>query len=378
MKFSSKPFAFCLGVVFPLIAGVECRASAATPVAYIYVQTANGVVGYSASSTGALTSIAGSPFKTSGLMAGSTGYAFFSVGTSYIHSYSLASNGAIGGQLSQIDAQSYSGGNCGPAPDGSGATLDHTGKFLYNVLTNNDYNTGCVAFQTYSIGSGGVLTFHGDTQTGASETNGAPHVLVNEKFAYSNQDTGHSFGLMGFVRETNGDLNLINFTETDTVNPGNYYTVGSIAPDPTNHLAAAVYNGDSEPPSLASYTADSSGNLTSTNTNAQLPILAYDPVLSMSPSGTLLAAGGSPMNSGIQPSLQIFHFNGANPITLDKTLLSNVGINGISWDGSNHLYAISFYTNRLYVFTVTATAIEQAPGSPYTISAPNSLFVKPL
>ncbi len=102
-------------------------------------------------------------------MAGSTGYAFFSVGTSYIHSYSLGSNGAIGGQLSQIDAQSYSGGKCGPAPADSGATLDHSGKLLYNVLTDNDYDAGCVAFQTYSIGPNGLLTFHGDTQTGASE-----------------------------------------------------------------------------------------------------------------------------------------------------------------------------------------------------------------
>ncbi len=97
---------------------------------------------------------------------------------------------------------------------------------------------------------------------------------------------------MGFARETNGDLNLIPFTETHPVNPGSYYTVGTIAPDLTNHLAAEAYNGDSEPPSLARYTADGSGNLTSTNTNAQLPVLAYDPVLSMSPGGTLLAAGG--------------------------------------------------------------------------------------
>jgi hypothetical protein len=34
----------------------------------------------------------GSPFKTTGLLAGSTGYAFYSVGTDWIHTYRLASS----------------------------------------------------------------------------------------------------------------------------------------------------------------------------------------------------------------------------------------------------------------------------------------------
>ncbi len=90
-------------------------ADAQTKSAYVYVQLSSGVVAYSAASNGALTKISGSPFKTSGLLAGSTGYAFYSVGTDYIHDYKIASNGAIGSQISQINTQTYPGGSCGPA-----------------------------------------------------------------------------------------------------------------------------------------------------------------------------------------------------------------------------------------------------------------------
>lgn len=379
MKSVGKTVAVWLGVFSSIVVGTEVKAVAATPVAYVYVQTAAGVVGYAASSTGALTKIGGSPFRTSGLMAGSTGYAFFSVGTTYIHSYALSSNGAIGAQRSQINTQSYSGGKCGPAPSGVGGVLDRTGKFFYNALTDGNFNGGCVAFQTYAIGSGGALTFHGDTETAASEFTGAPVILGNEKFGYVVTGTAHLSGLQGFARQTNGDLQIIHFTETDPSDPGNYYTVGAIAADPTNHLAVTLFNGASEPPSLASYTADGAGNLISTNTNAQLPVLAFNPtMLSVNPNGTLLAAGGQSVGPANEPTLQIYHFSGANPITLYKTLVSTNDIEGVGWDNANHLYAISYTTNRLYVFTVTSTSVQQAPGSPYTISAPTKVFVKPL
>jgi len=49
----------------------------------------------------------------------------------------------------------------------------------------------------------------------------------------------------------------------------------------------------------------------------------------------------------------------------------------MAWDNNNNLYAISHSSNKLSVFTVTATSTTQASGSPYTITNPNALVVVP-
>jgi len=89
----------------------------------------------------------------------------------------------------------------------------------------------------------------------------------------------------------------------------------------------------------------------------------------MSPTGKYLAVGGT--------GLQIFHFNGANPITKFTGLLTTDTINQAYWDNANHLYAISRDAGKLYVFNVTATGVTQAPGSPHKITTPYSLIVLP-
>jgi hypothetical protein len=92
--------------------------------------------------------------------------------------------------------------------------------------------------------------------------------------------------------------------------------------------------------------------------------------MSMAPSGKLLTVGGS-------GGLQIFHFHGAAPPTADTGLLTSDEIDQLFWDHDNHLYAISTTTNRLFVFTITPTHHHEAPGSPYTVEAPQSLAVQP-
>jgi hypothetical protein len=129
---------------------------------------------------------------------------------------------------------------------------------------------------------------------------------------------------------------------------------------------------------IASFTEDSNGNLSSSNTAANMPHTeisevnpeSRDVVLSMSPSGKLLAVGG---NGG----LQVFHFNGARPVTTYTGLLTTEFINQIFWDNNNHLYAISYSADKLYVFGVTPTWHGVAPGSPYTIQSPRALIVQP-
>ena len=89
-----------------------------------------------------------------------------------------------------------------------------------------------------------------------------------------------------------------------------------------------------------------------------------------SPSGKLLAVAGT-------KGLQIFHFDGANPITHYTYLLTTDSIDQISWDNENHLYAISQSAGKLYVFTVTPVSFGQAPGSPYAIASPEFIAVLP-
>jgi hypothetical protein len=81
--------------------------------------------------------------------------------------------------------------------------------------------------------------------------------------------------------------------------------------------------------------------------------------MNMSPSGQLLAVAA-------YPGLEIFHFNGAAPITHYSTvLLPNVDVDQVRWDKSNHLFALSYASSELYVYSVTPTGIKMAPGSPY-------------
>jgi hypothetical protein len=90
----------------------------------------------------------------------------------------------------------------------------------------------------------------------------------------------------------------------------------------------------------------------------------------MSPSGKLLAVGGP-------GGLQVFHFNGAKPITDYTGLLTTDSIDQLFWDNNNHLYAISRQFGNLFVFTVTPLGYSQAPGSPHPIVANQNLIVLP-
>jgi hypothetical protein len=44
-----------------------------------------------------------------------------------------------------------------------------------------------------------------------------------------------------------------------------------------------------------------------------------------------------------------------------------VDIDQLAWDNSNHLYALSYESGELYVYTVTPTSISEVAGSPYKV-----------
>jgi len=374
--------------------------TAPPPVAHVYVQTPQGVNLYNTSSTGKLTLAAGSPFKTVGLMVGTNGKYFISNGTNYVHVYAMSSTGAIGKEVSNINTALYSGAECGT----TGPTvLDHTGQTLY--VQHADSVGGavvCSAFQSYRLGSTGQLTFVGATEQGVDIHVAAPTPLtISGQNNYAFDIYGYSFGYEGsFVQAfkrtaSTGSLDQWNIAVS---NPPTYdsswsWMQFSVTADPTNHVAVFEMQEQGLPygpfahPQLASYTMDSSGNLTTTNTYRNMPAPSvYPSVMNMSPSGKLLAVAsptgysGSGCNCGRASwgtaGLQVFHFNGGSPITHYTATLTQTPINSVHWDNANHLYALSYSTGKLYVYTITPTSITPVSGSPYTIGSPTGLFVR--
>lgn len=353
------------------------------PVAYVYVSdyvSSSGtyqVNGFAAAANGALTPIAGSPFPDSlsylvlngswlfGIEASASG------GDQNVDSYSIAPNGAL--TFAQRTQVNDTGG--GPTT----LLLDHTGSSLY--VNYYSLNNDCL---TYSIDqSSGALTYV-STLNGGPGTGCAVSFTGTNQFAYSSSCYHFTPLIYGDARASDGSLSWMGISPALPTPPsGDVYCPYLAAADPYNHLAVAVqpvkggigpFDG---PAQLAVYTADSSGNLTTNSTYLNMPATLVQPTDGngsldywMSPSGRLLAVGG-PLG------LQVFHFNGANPITHFTGLLTKNEVDQVFWDNANHLYAISRSAGKLYVFTVTPTSVTQAPGSPHSIPGAQYEIVLP-
>jgi hypothetical protein len=384
-------FTLCLSALGPATAFPQTSpdvSSAATPtaaqVAYVYVGTSKGVYLYNAASNGSLNLVSGSPFSVAGSAVGSNGKYFVSLGTDYVHSYPVASNGAIKGQVSQINTQSYSGGECGTGYQG---VFDHTGQEVYVELPFTNPRPPCAALQSFKISGTGALTFLGATEFNQTITSTPTLIALtgNGAFGYSFADVGFcTTQPYAFQRESSGAMMLGANISALT---GNLQPQAATA-DATKHLAIAGFPEPDyctfDPAQLASFTVASNGNIATTNTAANMPTTTVNPtVLNMSPSGQFLAVGGNTTftasnGTAQRPGLQVFHFNGANPITSYSGVLTTAPIDEIHWDNRNHLYALSNSTKKLYAYTVTSNSITTVPGSPYTIaSTPNALVVVP-
>jgi hypothetical protein len=343
---------------------------------YIQIQGPEGTVyGFNASSTGQLSAISGSPFKPAGAIVGGTPTKFLTLGQNLIHSYGTASNGAIGSQLAQEPVLDYAGSRCGGGTSAQdGAQLDHTGRYIYVML---EYGAGgCAAYQSYIINSDGSFEFDGDTELdwgpGGFDA-GLPSILGDESYAYSLYLPGYfEPTLSAFRREGSGTLELMQFHETDP--SGNYSPLGPDASPTGNYVVVQLFPNDTNPPQLGSYAVDAKGNISTTNTSGDMPTSALiNPGSTFSPSGTLFVLYSNSQGYGTTGGIEIYEFNGATPLTLWKTVLSNTPIDQVAWDSSNHLYAISSSTNKLYVFTVTPTSVTQ--DAAWSIGAPYKMVV---
>ncbi len=203
--------------------------------------------------------------------------------------------------------------------------------------------------------------------------------LGNNQFAYeATNDSCMYYTVWTFARAASGLLTEVDASTTLPTPPDGFraYLPTQLATDSSNHVAIALIPANPPgctgiAPQIGSFTADASGNLTTTNTSATMQSTVVTSVNDMkaSPAGNLLAIGGT-------GGLQVFHFNGADPPTPYTAALTTDTISQMFWDRFGHLYAISPATGELHVFTVTPFVAMEAPGSPYPIGAPQYLAVQ--
>jgi hypothetical protein len=359
------------------------EAAASAPVAFVYVSnnpngsSTNEIRGFAAAANGKLTPVSGSPFRddvTSMATNGKYLYASTRNGI-YVAAFAIEANGALRWSAS-TDIVKYNQGDCGSSGP---LFLDHTGASLYDMefdgdaCSNNSYQslaTNTSSGRLRNIGSGA-----------SGEWFYLPATFIgNNAYAYTAVCLYDMYWeIAGFKRSSSGLLSQININApTPAPKTGDFFCPSQTAADLTNHVAITVqpvnqnsFSPDG-PAQLATYTAGSSGNLSTTSTVGNMPAASVGTVtgIGMAPSGKLLAVAGT-------AGLQVFHFNGASPITHDTGLLTKDQVDQVFWDNDNHLYAISQSAGKLFVFTVTPTSANQAVGSPYTISNPLDLAVQP-
>jgi len=346
---------------------------------FVYVassKTANNneLLAYRADSTGQLTPVTGSPYAVNAAYMTASGKYLFTTDGANIYSYSVASDGSIT-QSSSIDANQSNPNHCGSPIS---LFTDRTGRTLYGL----DYVSDCAnnQYESFSIdGSTGALTFVA-LSSAASPVFTRPLSFVgNDTYAYSASCWHYMQEIYRFQRNSDGSLTLVSNLGSAPPMPtpptGDTYCPWLATADTSNHVAITLsamnvssFQADG-PMQIAVYSADGTGNLSTNSTAADMPGVAVGNVsdMQMSPEGNYLAVAGT--------GLQVFNFNGANPVTQLTGLLTNTPIDQIVWDHSSHLYAISHSSGQLFVFTVTSAGATQAPGSPYSLTAPVNIAI---
>jgi hypothetical protein len=357
------------------------NSTGSAPVAYVYVSnnpsgsSTNEIQAYAAAASGKLTPVSGSPFRddvTS--MAVNGKYLFASTRNGiYVAAFVIEADGALLWKVS-TDIVQFNQGDCGFSGP---LLLDHTGATLYDLEFQSDCSNN--SYQSLAVNKSTGRLQNLGSSIGDAWLNLPASFIGNNIYAYMATCLGNSYWeIVGYKRGSNGLLKDISINApTPAPKAGDFFCPSQTAADPTNHVAITLqavnqdFNPDG-PPLLATYTADSAGNLSTKSTIANMPQTSVGTVtdLKMAPSGKLLAVGGT-------AGLQVFHFNGSGPITHDTGLLTKSAVDQFFWDNDNHLYAISRAAGKLFVFTVTPTGAIEAAGSPYTISNPQNIIVQP-
>lgn len=384
-----KLFISCLGII--VCSGTalaqssnQSNATASTtgPSAWVYVSnqidttSTSEVHAWTAGPDGKLTPIAGSPFSDDvGSIAENGKYLFGSTPAGMIDAYRIQSNGSITYAASSNASTPAGGCNSSPAY----VFLDHTGASLYDMYPYGNPYCSNNQYQAWNVvKSSGALTYLDEVGNGTFPWRNFT-LIGNNAYGYTASCYQLTYlDIYRFKRNSDGSLTQLSTSHLLPKAPsGDTYCPYLAAADPTNHLVIPVelidQNGNQAPPwKLATYTVNTStGALSTSSTYANMPKVSVGDItaISVSPSGKLVAVGG-------RSGLQVFHFNGANPITSYTGLISKAWITDIRWDKNNHLYAISNTGSRLAVFTVTPTNWKWV--ATYSIHHPSSIAVQPL
>jgi hypothetical protein len=386
------------------------------PSAYVYITTPAGINAYASPGQGAaLTLVPGSPFQVTGTLVGDAGVPQYDVPGSpqylvtydatNIYTYAMSANGAIGAQVSTINTQSYSGSACGTPVN---AVI--SGQSVYVGLASTTAPS-CYANQTFSVSSAGLLTFLGSTETNH------PVTVTPPVFSDWSSDAMYGYGLqspvsgtcedqlVGYTLESNSTLNFGSngIASSPTPQQGlTFATKGPIASAgrESGLVALAMYQesgpcGTAQPPQLAIFNLDGSGDLISQLPDGPpyytaVPLQSYEsmPVLAGTPSSMAFALHGTftvPLAVGGTGGLQVYsetllegntQIIPEGPAVLSTSLLSTP-ITQVAWD-LNNLYA--FNGQQLYVFYSTAGIPGAVPnvlstGAPFAISGSNMVVV---
>jgi hypothetical protein len=363
-------------LVAACLASGIAQSSNGQAVAYVYVAGSTQISGYSAAATGQLAPILGLPIPASVSHLSTTSKTVFGPGTDNENMYSF--NIGPGGLLVPgpvTDVQQYNTNGC---PGQLGPTqIDYADQYLYSLVQDGDCAGGTVT-HVYPILTGGRLG-EGIGWYTQIEYAGPPNpirILGTNKFGFFTgcAHYGSEFTPTTLIWELGtGDFAgwLIPDGQYNDApepsDPEDFYCPSMLAGDPSNHLAYAFrkyYPSISElstPYFLASYTVDTQGNFSTESDYTNMPAANIGTLsaMSISPSGNLLAVAGS-------YGFELFHFNGGSPITKITSLVSSDPVSQVAWDKAGHLYVLT--TSSLFVYTATSTGVEQAPGSPYTLS----------
>ena len=277
-------------------AQVTAAPSAAnSPVAYVYVSnnpnnsSTNEIQAYTAAPNGKLTPVFGSPFRddvTS--MAVNGKYLFASTRSGiYVAQFLIQSDGALHWTRS-TDIVKFNQGDCGASGP---LFLDHSGTSVYDLEFDSDCSNNSYQSLAVNKSTGGLKNM--GTTFGDAWLYLPASFIGNNVYAYSAGCLGDLYWeIRGFKRSSNGTLTDVGINApTPAAKAGDFWCPSQTAADPTNHVAITMQAVDQNfspdgPPQLATYTADSAGNLSTTSTPANMPQTAVGTVtdLKMAPS----------------------------------------------------------------------------------------------
>lgn len=372
----------CLVAALALMAAVAQTSTSANaaPVAYLFASSDNPdtIQSLAVSSDGSFTHVSTVSTPTSIYHLSVTKQFLFGIDTaSNIYTYSISSTGTLK-LVATTNAGKYVSGYTSPYSIAL-TQIDPAGATIYTMVGTSQTNW---YLESFKIESNGELQFLGSSYADPNALNQIRFVQ-NGQYAFTdgcyNTAAGASFttdsndisDLVEYQHESDGFLGyLATSNDPPTAKGGYEYCAGVNAVDPTDHVAIAftIFNpsGDDVEPGtpLGVYTV--TGTPTTTSTYENMPVTSV-PVgtMSIDPTGSILAVGG-------QGGFQLYHFNGANPITqFSEQIETNDLIRNIGWDKGGHMYLLTDHSIDIY--NVNSTSYTEL--KPWELTAPLGMIV---